>query len=103
MLCDRSGHLAKDCKIGNSKKNGPFKAGAAQKTGIENSIEESSELESCIQNNQLLPLLNGTMLPIVKSAGLTTPGDIKSKIPVFKGKVCEERSVHGQILLDVAY
>ena len=39
LLCDRSGHLAKDCKIGNSKKNGPFKAGAAQKTGIENLIE----------------------------------------------------------------
>ena len=41
FLRDRSGHLAKDCKIGNSNKKGPLKVGVAQKTGIENLIEES--------------------------------------------------------------
>ena len=85
-MCDRSVHFAKDCKIGNSHKKDPFKSGAVQKMGIENLIEESSGLESCIQNNKLL-LLNDTKLPIVKSAGLTTPGDIESKMPVVKGKV----------------
>jgi hypothetical protein len=84
FLCDRSGHYARDCKVAGSK-NGPFKAGAAQH-GSSAFSGVGPELESCIQNNELL-LANGTKLPIVKSGGSVTESLGKNKMPVGKGLV----------------
>ena len=84
FLCDHSGHYARDCKVAGSK-NGPFKAGAAQH-GSSAFSGVGPELESCIQNNELL-LANGTKLPIVKSGGSVTESLGKNKMPVVKGLV----------------
>ena len=84
FLCDRSGHYARDWKVAGSK-NGPIKAGAAQH-GSSAFSGVGPELESCIQNNELL-LANGTKLPIVKSGGSVTASLGKNKMPVVKGLV----------------
>ena len=73
FLCDRTGHYAKDCSVV-PKKNGPYKAGAAQH-GAET---------LCIQDNQLL-LADGTKLPIVKSGGSVTESKGGSEMPVVRG------------------
>ena len=75
FLCDRTGHYAKDCSVV-PKKNGPYKAGAAQH-GAET---------LCIQDNQLL-LADGTKLPIVKSGGSVTESKSGSEVPVVRGMI----------------
>ena len=75
FLCDRTGHYAKDCSVV-PKKNGPYKAGAAQ---------HSAET-LCIQDNQLL-LADGTKLPIVKSGGSVTESKSGSEVPVVRGMI----------------
>ena len=75
FLCDRTGHYAKDCSVV-PKKNGTYKAGAAQ---------HDAEIP-CIQDNQLL-LADGTKLPVVKSGGSVTENKEENKMPVVKGRV----------------
>ena len=85
FLSDGIGHLVKNCKSVDNK-NGPFKAGVARNTCVENLTEEDLGLESCIRNDQL-PLMNGKKLPIIKSSGVTMPGGVECQMPVVKGKV----------------
>lgn len=74
-MCDRTGHYAIDCSVV-PKKNGPYKAGAAQ---------HGAEIP-CIQDNQLL-LADGTKLPIVKSGGSVIENKEGKKMPLVKGIV----------------
>ena len=88
FLCDRTGHLARECKLMRDKKN-TEKAGAAlHDQGPPPPQENDTSLESCIHGDQLL-LRNGKTLPFIKSGSVSLVDSTVRKMPVVRGRVGE--------------
>ena len=98
FLCNKQGHEARNCRSGGRKSGGQGKAvkpaqrgqvsaGCLVKAPDLNASPE--ELESCIQNDQLL-LACGKKVPLLSNACVEPLTGVRSKMPVVKGRVGEK-------------
>ena len=98
FLCGKQGHEARNCRSGGRKSGGQGKdgnpvqrgqvsAGCLVKSPDLNATPE--EVKSCIQNDQLL-LACGKKVPLLSNACVESLTEVRSKMPVVKGRVGEK-------------